>query len=260
MKQDKRISAGDLAVCTFEGMLDGTKQRFLAIMKIDPTTALRPTREEVGGQLLITFEVEQQMLPTQGEKLQKAAFIWSLEPRAEYDMLLIDRQVKPPEGPRIAQFFSRRFLGAVEAMSSEEATASLVQKLGKLQGILKGQLEPAAAQRFDQAVAALTTSARVDLDVWPGTLALPDAARREVERALASPRFPERQFEISPDVVAQQRVKKRVFLGDHDVRLEIPGDFPEDNLRVARKKDPQKFGGKSYHVVTIETETWRERS
>ena len=169
MKEDARISAGDLAVCTFEGKLDGTEQRFLAIMKIDPTTALRPTRAEVDGQLLITFEVEQQMLPTQGEKLQKAAFIRTLKPPADYDMLLIDRQVKPPEGPQIAQFFSQRFLGAVEAMSSEEATRALLPTLQVLKDVLKQEvakkkLEPEEAAGFDRAVDGLKSSKSVDLD------------------------------------------------------------------------------------------------
>lgn len=84
MKQDGRISAGDLAVCRFEADDGEAARRFVAVVKIDPTAALRQKRDhDPQGRLFVTFEVVQQMLPSEGEQLQKGAFIQPLEPRGD---------------------------------------------------------------------------------------------------------------------------------------------------------------------------------
>lgn len=260
MKQDGRISAGDLAVCRFDAEDEGERRTYLAVMKLDPTAALQQKRQhDSQGRLFVTFEVVQQMLPTQGEKLQKVAFIQNLEPRATYDMLLVDRQVRPAMGPRISQFFSQNFLNAIEAMTPEESTKLLVREAETLRRILKTELAPDETTLFNDAVNGALSSAALDLDSWVEGLDLPEKAKKKVERKLGPKHFPNRHIEIIQDVVRTEREKKRIFRGDHGLRLEMPAEFPPTQYRERTEREPGKFGGREFHVVTIETEGWREQ-
>lgn len=174
-------------------------------------------------------------------------------------MLLLDRQVRPPEGPRIAQFFSREFLGAVEALTPEEATQLFSRRAHALRAVLARELAPEEGLRFERAVRGALSATRVDLDEWLTELDLPEAARRKVGTKLGPKAFPERRVEIVQEVVERERERKRVFRGDFDLRLEIPPDFPAGQYRDEVRREPGKFGGREYHAITLETEMWREQ-
>jgi len=260
MQQDSRISAGDLAVCRFYAKEAGERRPFLAIVKIDPTAALRQRRKhDQQGRLFITFDVVQQMLPSAGEQLQKGAFVRELAPRRDYDMLLVDRQVRPAVGPRVSQFFSQSFLDAAEALSSAEATRQFVRETKVLRRLFERQLPPQESDRFDTAVSGAVGSQKVELDHWVSNLELSERAKKKVKAKLGPKHFPDRTVEIVEEVVRAETARKRVFRGDHGLRLEIPPDFPPDQYSDETKQQPGKFGGRQYHVVTLETEDWKER-
>jgi len=261
MKQDARISPGDLAVCTFKAENDQGHQSFLGIMKIDPTTALRQKRDEdAQGRLFITFEVVSEMLPTVGEKLQKGAFIQSFKPRNDYDMLLVEHQKRIPVGPRVAHFFSQGFLNAAEALTPEESTRHFVRQTKVLRELLERELQPEEDARFEKAVEGAQSSKEVNLDKWVENLELPEPAKKKVAGKLNPKRFPNRRVPIVQGVVEAERQRGRVFRGDFGLRLQVPADFPSGQVQTRKTQAPGKFGGRDYYVITIESETWKEQT
>lgn len=110
---DRRIAAGDLAVGFYRAGNRPDVPRYLALLKIDPSEVFRhTTARDPDGNLYVSFEVETDVMPTTREKLQKCAFVQPLEPRPEYDMMLLDRQVRPPAGaPARSQILRRGLPG-----------------------------------------------------------------------------------------------------------------------------------------------------
>jgi hypothetical protein len=91
-----------LAVCLYRAENQHSVSRYLALLSIEPSEVFRHKKEhDPQGNLYVNYEIETEIMPTTREKLQKCAFIQGLEPRPDYDMMMLDRQKR--EG--VAKFF-----------------------------------------------------------------------------------------------------------------------------------------------------------
>ncbi len=253
---DRRISAGDLAVAFYRAANRPAVDRYLALLKIDPAEVLRhKTQRDSQGRLYVSFEVEADVMPTTREKLQKCAFVQPLQPRAaDYDMILLDRQVAPTAPLPVAKFFAETFLGAGWALDARERTDILYTNLISAQNQLRDELEPDEQDNLSQAIQAVFAAARIQVDDWIGALALPDRHKQHIDQVV-SEALPDREFAIDA-TYAQQLVRKRRFRGDHGLRLEIPADHYDDVVQsVQRITDTDQ---PAYYRVVIHTEQWKE--
>lgn len=259
MRGDRRISAGDLVVATYSGVLDGTREKFVAVMKIDPTSALRQmTLTDDSGRSIISFDVVQGLLPTDGEKLQKAAFIRPIEPRGEddYDLLMLDRQVRPVDREKVALFFSQRFLATRPSVTPRELTHRLLDTLERVQRMVSPELpDDDERDRLREKLAAATKQRHVNLDRLPLDLELPRELSEKVAKQLGVKRFADREFTIDQDVVESKQRRVTVYHGDYGLRVEVPRQFSAERFEVEEVTDEP--GRRPYHRVVIETETWR---
>jgi len=126
MTGDRRISAGDLVVCTFveSGNHDS---EWLALLKMDPKDGFVGEREQVDGQTRVVLRRVPEVLPT-GE-LQKCAFIVPLNLREErgYDLIVLDQQIARYGMRRlVASFFLKKFLQCKVGFQREEETRTFI--------------------------------------------------------------------------------------------------------------------------------------
>jgi len=262
LHQNRSIASGDLAACRYQATEDGTTASYLAILKIDPTEALRPVmREDPAGRPYVTFEIETEVLPTLGERLQKCALVRHLDPRpADFDLLLLDRQKRTAEGPEVARFFTEDFLEAELAFDSLRSTEQLYRRLILAQNLLQAELGDEEQGRFDRQVQGVLSQGRVNLDSWMKNLGLPKPALATLRKELSPDYLPDRRFVIDREY-ADKVVQWRRFRGDHGLKLEVPADqygkAGEGKLVEVEKITPA-VGASEYRIV-IRTKTWTEK-
>jgi hypothetical protein len=256
MASDRRISAGDLAVAFYRAANRPAVERYLALLKIDPSEVFRhKTERDSQGRIYVNFEVERDVMPTAREKLQKCAFVQPLQPRpGGYDMILLDRQVAPTAPLPVAKFFAQTFLGAGWALDARERTDILYTSLISAMNQLREQLKPDELDKLRQAIDAAVAAARIQLDQWISALPLSDKHKEHIDRVV-SEALPDRDFAIDA-TYAQKLVRKRRFRGDHGLRVEVPADHYDDVVQsVQRVRDAD---GPAYYRVVIHTEQWKE--
>jgi len=253
LEHDRRITAGDLAVCLFQAE-NYPYTRFLAIMKIDPSQVFRHViLQDKKGNTYVSFEAEPKAFTN--EKLQKCALVQPLEPRhPEYDMLLLDRQVGGAEDDRVARFFSETFLDAKDAYDSYYFTESLYKGLVRAENQVRENLTPEEDQALSEQIYEAVTSRRMNLDRWLSELPVAEPVRDQIDQSLRK-QFPVREFNI--DQTLSKRLTRKIrYRGDFNLRLEIPSEnfytviVSEELVR----DDPDR--GPFFRIV-IETDSWK---
>jgi hypothetical protein len=254
MSSDRRISPGDLVVCFYEAA-NTPDVRHLALLKIDPSQVFRhTTKTDAQGRTYVAFEVETEAMPTVRERLQKCAFIRPLDPRPDYDMLLLDRQAGMARD--VAKFFAEDFLGVDPAFDARMRTNLLYRSLVSA----RNQLTPDAISRqeqadLDDAIRGAMTLKQIDVDTWIDGLDASPEVKAQIERVV-SKNLPDRKFELDRPA-AQSLVKKRRFRGDDGLKVEVRADAYERVVHAVThvKHDP---GKPPYYRVVIHTEKWDE--
>ncbi|HPY73433.1 MAG TPA: nucleoid-associated protein [Rectinema sp.] len=252
IKNDGRISACDLAVCFYNAKNQWNTTKNLALMKIDPSEVfLHKKQEDSQGKTYITFEIKSDVLPTTRENLQKCVFIRPLDPRpTEYDMMLLDRQLKVP----IAKFFIKDFLNAEFALDSRERTERLYTCLVGAQNSLRSELEPQDDEYLRQAINSAITSTSINVDTWIKSLTLSEDQKSEIDQ-IVSQDLPDREFEIDLNF-AQQLITKRRFKGDYDLRLEISAENYDKVIHSVKPINTPD--APSHYEIVIHSEKWDE--
>jgi hypothetical protein len=253
LERDRRITAGDLAVCFFRAE-NYPHTRFLAIMKIDPSQVFsHEVKQDARGNHYVTFEPQPKSFTN--EKLQKCALVQPLEPRhPEYDMLLLDRQGKGAENDRVARFFSEIFLDAKDTKDAFEYTERLYKGLIRAENRLRDRLTPEENQELTSHVNQAVASRRLNLDRWVEDLPVEQEVRQEIDRAL-SVQVGAREFPLDRDLY-QRLARKARFQGDHSLRLEVPTDAYNQIIvsETLVTDDPDR---EPYYRIVIETKTWQ---
>lgn len=247
---DRRTSACDLAVCFYSAGNQPKVPKYLALLKIDPSEVLRHKMDhDLQGNQFVNLEVESNVLPTTREKLQKCAFIQSLEPRHnEYDMMLLDRQMRKP----FARFFIKDFLNAEFSLDSRERTDRLYTCLISAQNSLRNELNPQENESLRQAVDYAISSSSINIDTWIESLPISTEQKALIDE-IVSEDLLDREFEIDTTYAQKLLLKKR-FQGDHGLKVEV---FAEDYDQVIRSVELiEEPGAPSYHRIVIHTEKW----
>lgn len=258
---NRRISSGDLVVCLYRGRIRDREGSFLALMKMDPGTGFRQVRRrDAEGRFYLTFDIEDQIMPTLGERLQKCAFIRPLEPRRpKYDLLVLDRQIRTAAGPQVARFFTEDFLGVREILTPEEAARTLYREIRASLKRLKPRVRGETYELIEEMYLGALQSGEVD----PEALAtrteevVPETERTAVGKLLGPFReFVERKVQVAPGVIQQVVADERsrefeVWIGDQDLRVEKPVTYPEDSWSVEHSP-----GQSPAYTIVIRSNRW----
>lgn len=256
MTRDQRISPGDLAVIRYRATVDAVAGAYLALLKIDPNEVLvHRTQRDDQGRVFVGFDIQFDVLPATGEKLQKCAFVRQLQPRPDqYDMLLLDRQRRASERPTVARFFMDQFLVAEQAQDDRARTEQLIAGLFTARKELQTSLVPAEVVVLDEAINSLLASTEVDLDAWLHSLSLHVEARRTLDKTVSASLL-DRRFALD-ESVTRKRLAKRRFRGDYGLQVVVnTSNFDSVVKSVMPVDDP---GQPRYYRVILHTERWEE--
>ena len=253
LENDQRISSADLGVCFYQaenypGML------FLAILKIDPSQVFRHVVRQVDGHQYISFEAESKAFTN--ERLQKSVFIQPLDPRhPDFDMLLMDRQVRGLNEGRIAQFFSQTFLDAEEAFDPRKHTDRLHKSFIEVQNVVRPHITPQQEDDLETRIHQALTSRRINLDTWLNELPLADEIKQEIDRIIRN-KIPDREFDLDQSF-SEALVSKIHYRGDYNFKVEIPAAHQHEIIvsEDLITTDPERG---QYYQIVIRTETWRK--
>ena len=256
MARNRAIKAGDLAVCLFRAGNRPEIPRYLALLKLDPSAVLRHvTQRDAQDKLFVSFEVQQDVLPTTRERLQKCAFVQPLAPRPDYDMMLLDRQVGRREERAVAKFFAEDFLNCEMALDARQRTHHFYVGALNAYSTLRPQLDPEEDEALRQGIDAVVASKSVDVDQWLSSLPLEEDHKATIDR-IVSEQLPDREFDIDREYAAQRLVQRRRFRGDFDLRVDVRADRFDQIVKKAEWcKEPGEPG---YFEVVIHTRRWRE--
>jgi hypothetical protein len=226
----------------------------LGLLNIEPSEVFRHKKaKDSEGKIYVDFEIEKEVMPTTGEKLQKCAFVQQIEPRLDYDMILLDRQKK---GKDVAKFFVTDFLGAKPAMDAFQRTQNLYRGLITAHNQIRPELEPHVNGTLDQAIQVAIKSDRINLNTWVEALPLSEEHKEQIKQVV-SQRLPDLEFEIDK-TYAKKLIKKQSFRGDHGLKvmIEATEDIRKKVIKsVKRIEDP---GTPPYYCITIHTKKWEE--
>jgi hypothetical protein len=253
LERDRRISAADLGVCFYRAA-NYPGQRFLALLKIDPSRVFRHIVRQVSGRVQVAFELEGAAFT--GERLQKAAFMRTpLEPRpAGYDLLLLDRQTSGDQPEGVARFFAQTFLDSEPAYDPRQYTERLYRGLASAQNNIRTRLSDAQNADLEERINTAVTAERIDLDEWVDQLPLASELKSEIDASLRQ-QVPDRRFELDPAYSARLTQKVR-YQGDAGLAVSVRSEGAERIIRsVTRVNEP---GRRPFYRVTIETEEWKK--
>jgi hypothetical protein len=254
LDNDKRIASGNLAMCTYQAE-NYPNQRFIALMKIDPSDVFRQKIEtDEKNQQYVSFEIENDVMPTTQEKLQKCAFIQSLLPRCEdYDMMLLDRQIQKKQA---AQFFTRDFLEVELTLDDKERTKRLyrggIAAMNDVRSCLTPEQNQAVVLAFDGAIRQKT----VNIDQLIEALPLENQHKEVFNKKLEEVKLFDREFLIDQSFCRNSLHSKTRFKGDYGLTFSVNSEDYQKvvkNIRKPTDDDP-------YWEITISTKTWNQEA
>ncbi|SRR6266545_4597072 len=253
VEHDERVSDGTLAVLLCGAIArDGTGVRFLALLKLDPSSKLRTVTDvdPVTHKRRVRYEVDSATLPSQNEKIQKCAFVRIVDPEAEYEMLVVDRQRRTDV---VSNFWVTDFLGAELVLDAAERTKRLYRALRSGRNHVEQELDASELAALDQVIDGAVVQATVNLDDLMAALPVPEPIRARID-AEVSRALPDRDFDLDPDI-ASQFVRRRTYHGDNGLRVSVRGEFA-DMIHV----EDLEPGDQDTRMrrVWFETRTWRE--
>lgn len=250
---DKRVSAGDLILCTFtEG--DGDSG-WLALLKMDPEDGFVGVREEVNGQVRYILQRVPNVLP-RGE-LQKCAFILPPDLREErgYDLKVLDQQAARYGARRlVASFFVTDFLQCKVGLDPVDTTRAFVYGSYEWLEGKKEQWPQDDVERFKSRVTDYLQDAVVDVTNF-GVAVIPSPDEQdEYLEYMREQGLEDLTFE--PDPRERQRLTKYIrFEGDHGLEVRIETDAVGPGKTLEYERDPVT----NAWVVTIRTTRWEEK-
>lgn len=239
VKANQSISRGDLAVCVYQDETDGTAERRLALLKIDPVEGFR---QSFKGDY-VAIEIDTDLLPSTSQELQKCAFIrWRAPESPEPDMALLDLQGKEE---KVALFFTRTFLGAELLPDPREMARQVARVVIDLENDLRplGEWEPVAGEVWS----ALATGTVHFTRQWVGGLGVSAEAKRTVEARLGGGQVLDRRLTLDRDQLAKVIEKVR-FQGDYGLKIEVLGDHFDDVVKSIKWKT-RKAGADYFEIV-----------
>jgi hypothetical protein len=244
--KDERITDGTLIVARCMAADDGNDVTFLALLKLDPGAGWSPKVTTRGDRTVVDLVAQKNILPTPGERVQKAAFIRSGE--VEYPLLVLDRQRR---GDEVSDFFLSRFLEASEVLDAPKRTSQLYQRLSEARFEAQAEVDGEGYARIDQFVDGVMQGDSIDVDRIVADVPGPPKVKELFAEQLRT--FSDRSFEADADTAAKL-VQRKQFDGDNGLRVVVDAAFFPSMFTVQHPTaDDPDF------VIEIRTRTWKER-
>jgi nucleoid-associated protein YejK len=257
MAADKRISRGDLLVCTYSE--EDSDFSMVAIFKVDLTTAFFRNVTQSAGKTSITIQPRTDAFPPPGD-LQKCVFVQPMEPekaRKDYDLTILDNQISAIEDrPGIANFFCRTFLDCELALTDKRRailfgkfTEKWLEKKEK-----EGVLAPDEVMTMKKFLRQAFKSDVINVPNFATIAITNEELRRDYLEYLRDNGL--HDLEITPAFPPSPReIRKftiKTFEGDCSLRIEIDADCFEEMVEVG------KPGSDNIRTITIRTANWKE--
>lgn len=216
MANDRRIAPGSLAVCLYSAS-NYPGKRFLALTKLDPGRALVQTVTKKEGKTLVSFDVQQNVMPTEREPLHKAALIPSWQIDSKYDLLLLDRQLARP-----ADFWVVAFLNTIAAFDPRTTTEKVHTALHNARQ--EANLTPAETAAFTDWLPGAMQNERATVSGLVKSLPVADEKKPVFRKAIRKLLPGEERLHLDTQV-AQKLVSKARFRGDYGIRVEMKAEY-----------------------------------
>jgi nucleoid associated protein NdpA len=160
-------------------------KRFVAMLKLDPGDAFHSVTDEEPetGKTRNRFAMDHNVLPTKGERLQKCAFVQTVDPDASYEMLVVDRLQEPGT---VAKFWVKDFLAAEPMLDAAGRTKVLYRTLRSARNDVEQDLSAIEIAALDQVIAGTVVQRVVNLDTLVEALPVPEDIRGRIGAALGS--------------------------------------------------------------------------
>jgi hypothetical protein len=248
---DRRVSPGNLVVCTFRP--EGGPP-WLALLKMDPEMGIVGERTEIDGKACVLLHRVPNVLPR--GQLQKCAFVLpaALRPAAGYDLRVLDQQIDRFGAWRmVASFFSGSFLQCEVGLEPEDVTrafyyasyAWLLEQVGWPAHDRQRALERVKEALQGQVVDATAIAQEV----------VPAAQQEEYLAQLQARGVKDLAFE--PDPQERERLLRYTwFEGDYGLRVRIESPAVGPGQALSWQTDPQT----RVTTVTIQTTRWLEKA
>jgi hypothetical protein len=163
-ERDERVSDATLAVLLCRGKQEGPgTRRLLTLLKLDPSDGFHPVgdTDPKTGKSRVRFALDHNVFPTRGERLQKCAFLTAVDPQAEYELLVVDRQRR---GEVVSKFWMSDFLGAELVLDAAERTTRLYRELRNARNEVAPQLDAQQLAALEQHIDGAVVGASINLD------------------------------------------------------------------------------------------------
>jgi hypothetical protein len=250
LANDRRISPGDLAICFYRAS-NYPDQRFLAMLKINPSEVFQHRIRDVNNARYIDFMPATQPMFAKKETLQKAVFIKQRTEDSYYDMLLIDRQT-----PDVADFFSKTFLDVEDAFDDRENTTLFYNSLIHSHNKLRPLLTPEENTVVDSAIRDAISGESIHVDSMIKRLPLPDDVREQFHENLDD-RLPDHVIKLDK-TTSTRLLKWHRFRGDHGLKVEVQRDVWDSVVQGVEHIADDPGSSEPYYKITIHTKRWVE--
>jgi hypothetical protein len=215
MRSHPRITPGSLAVCVYTSGNDPA--RSLALIKLDPASALVQAIVTAKGKRLVSFDIQENVMPTARERLQKAALI--VPPgKQRYELLLLDRQTPEVAAAWWAETFLNTapvFDGKSGATGLKDGVVSAHRKLLK-----EGAITAAEGETIQQHTHVALQTKRVNRRKFLEDLAVPDAVKVVIDAEIEK-RLPGLiTIPINPTYASEKIARKTRYQGDYGIVIE----------------------------------------
>lgn len=258
VKDDKRISPSDLVLCTYTP--DGTNNRHLTILKMDPEDGFTTREVKKDGQLSFQLEPVPEVLPL--TDVQKCAFIFPSLERADQeesrdvDLQVLDQQISARRGRKAAAtFFTRDFLQCRVNFNLDDKNTIWYEASyeyaddAEERGVMSSQ----EVSRFKGRVTDYMHDDEVRITEFAERSIQEKEEREQYYDTLEERGLEDKVFEVSEEI--RSRVAdRRVFVGDNNLKVEIDREDYDDMVEVSEKEDTGE------KVVKIYTASWKEKS
>jgi hypothetical protein len=254
MEADKRISEGDLLVCTYSTKHLSFFQ--VAIFKIDLTTAFFHDISQTARATSIVIRPRENAFPPPAN-LQKCVSIRPPEPeeaRKDYDLVILDNQISAiEEGPSVRNFFCKTFLDCRLVLNDRDRTKRFrkITEEWLREKEEEGQISDREADNMRNLSIQTLLSGVINIPSFANVTITDDELRKGYMNNMREKGLPDMQFTPDPPTV-QKYTKKRKFKGDHGLYIEVNAKNFDDVVEIKPRGPDNK------KTIIIRTINWRE--
>lgn len=257
VRSRRNISPGVLVVCYYTDSSQPSIARYLGLLKMDLLEVFRNYVEydEVTGERYVRPKLENDILPTEQERLQKCAFIRPFSSqRIEFNMMMLDRQTRSMEDVGVAKFFIGSFLGAEPQYDDYERTRRAYRALVPWYDEVSKE-SPDIADHVHEAISLAVHSPAISIPAFLEPLPIKIEQKNKLYEYLEKQKLVDDEFTIDP-YFGGKLVRKRYFQGSHGFRLEVSSE--EYSQIVHKVEPPANDGTRDYYRIEIHTRDWKE--